>query len=384
MRIGFDVSQTGSGKAGCGFFAHAMIEALIDRAPEHEYALFPSFGDFYFDASMPLANPYPGSSVRYGPRHLSRQGAERFWNGPGAEALLDDFDIVQANNFWCPARPLRGRLLYTLYDLAFLVEPAWTTEANRQGCFAGVFRAAIAADWIVAISEASRTHFLGVFPAFPADRIRVVPPCSRFDRVVEGRRPTAVGPVAPRGFWLSVGTIEPRKNQRRLVEAYAAYRRSTPTPIPLVLAGGKGWLMDDFDACVADLGVADHVVMTGYVRDEELVWLYENCRANLYPSLFEGFGLPVLEGMQFGAPTIAADNSSIPEVTGDAAILLDATDVDAWTNALLDLDRRPERLGVMAEASRRQAGRFAWKASAAALLRLYEEAVATPKRWKIE
>ena len=88
MHIGFDVSQTGSGKSDCGYFAHAMIQAMLELAPEHRYSLFPSFGDFYFDARMPILNPYSGRNAQYGPRHLSRETARVFWSGADAEASL--------------------------------------------------------------------------------------------------------------------------------------------------------------------------------------------------------------------------------------------------------------------------------------------------------
>lgn len=381
MHIGFDVSQTGVGRAGCGSFAHAMARALLELAPQHRYSLFPSFGDFYFDDMLPIENPYPGADVRYGPRHRSREAANAFWARPDVEACLDRPDILHSNNFWCPTQLEHSRLVYTLYDLGFVVEPGWTTEANRVGCFEGVFRSSVAADWVVAISEASRAHYLRVFPHFPEDRIRVVHPCSQFAGVGSaGIRPKALGDVVAGGYWLSVGTIEPRKNQRGLVEAYAGYLAAGGVPMPLVIAGGEGWLMDDFRSYVSKLEVGAQVALIGYVSDEELVWLYRNCYANLYPTLFEGFGLPVLEGMQFGAATIASSSTSIPEVAGGAAILLDPCDTAAWTQAMLGLAaKRAQRDGLSA-AALVQADRFEWRRSAGVLLQVYEEALAAPKR----
>jgi glycosyltransferase involved in cell wall biosynthesis len=382
MHIGFDISQTGAGKAGCGFYAHALAEAMLAAAPQHRYSLYPSFGDFYFDPLMPLLNPYSGRDAHYGPRHLSRDSAARFWSSPHVEAALGNPDIVHANNFWCPTRLASSRLVYTCYDLGFTVDPAWTTEANRVGCFDGMFRSAVAADWVVAISNASRSHYLRVFPHFPEERIRVIHPCSRFaDPAAEGSRPAALARVASGGFWLSVGTIEPRKNQLRLAEAYARYLALGGAPMPLVLAGGKGWLMEDFGQRLAALGIADRVIVAGYVRDDELAWLYRNAFANLYPSLFEGFGLPVLEGMQFGAASIVSNASSLPEVAGDAALLLAPDDVEGWTQAMLRLSRDEDERARLRAASTKQAARFDRSASAAALLSLYAEAAAAPKRF---
>jgi len=381
MHVGFDVSQTGAGKAGCGYFAHAMVRSMLELAPENQYSLFPTFGDFYFDALMPIENPYGGDNVCYGPRLATREDARGLWEGREVESVLKSPDVIHSNNFWCPVGLASSRLIYTFYDMGFVVEPAWTTEANRIGCFEGVFRSAIEADWVVAISEASRAHYLNIFPHFPEERLRVINPCSRFaDTSAQGERPEALDLIPSGKFWLNVGTIEPRKNQRRLVEAYARYLALGGEPMPLVLAGGNGWLMQDFQRRLSELGVEAHVIMTGYVSDDELIWLYRNCYANLYPSLFEGFGLPVLEGMQYGAPTLASNATSIPEVAGDAAILLDPEDVEAWAQAMLQLAddaRKREQLRIDGQA---QAAKFDWKSSASALLELYEEAIALPKR----
>jgi glycosyltransferase involved in cell wall biosynthesis len=381
MHIGFDISQTGDGKAGCGYFAHAMIKAMTAITPQHKYSLYPSFGDFFFDAQMPLLNPYRGEQVHYGPRHLTRESARIFWSQSELDAALGGPDIIHSNNFWMPVQTASSRQIYTLYDIGFAVNPSWTTEANRIGCFDGIFRSSITADWVVAISEYSRAHYLKLFPHFPNDRVRVVYPCSRFtDSDRPGSPPAMVENLSANGFWLSVGTIEPRKNQRMLVQAYAQYLEAGGHTMPLVLAGGKGWLMDDFQDYVAKLGLSNRVILTGYVSDDEMIWLYRNCYASLYPSVFEGFGLPVLEGMQFGAPTVCSNVTSMPEVAGDAAIMLSPDQPDAWTHNMLKLAENFEERQRLSIAAQHRAKQFNWELSAAAMLKIYDEAVASPKR----
>lgn len=353
---------------------------MLELYPQHSFSLFPSFGDFYFDSLMPILNPYFGKNVHYGPRHLSRESSKAFWNSGEVERVLGNPDVIHANNFWCPTQLQSSRLIYTFYDMGFVINPSWTTEANRVGCFDGVFRSSIVADWVVAISEASKEHYLKVFPHFPKNRIRVIYPCSRFaDSSLEGTKPKALDHIPDGRFWLNVGTIEPRKNQHHLIEAYAQYLSMGGT-MPLVLAGGKGWLMEDFQKHIKDLGVASKIIMTGYVSDDELIWLYRNCYANLYPSLFEGFGLPVLEGMQFGAATLTSNSTSIPEVACQAAILLDPEDVSSWGQAMRRLEENRAERESLREASLAQAKKFQWEVSAKALLKLYEEAINTPKR----
>lgn len=383
MHIGFDISQTGSSKAGCGFFAHAMIQAMLGIAPEHRYSLYPSFGDFFFDALMPIQNPY--KKGHYGPRHLTRESASAFWSKQDLEHSLGTPDIVHSNNFWCPTHLKSSRLIYTFYDMGFVVNPDWTTEANRLGCFSGVFNSSLAADWVVAISKASRDHYLNIFPHFPEDRIRVIYPCSRFTKdQLEGKCPKALKHIASGEFWLNVGTIEPRKNQRCLAKAYARYLALNGKPMPLVFAGGEGWLMDDFEKYLRELGIESHVIFTGYVSDEELIWLYQNCYVNLYCSLFEGFGLPILEGMQFGAPTVNSLSTSMPEIAGQATIQLSPENVEDWTQAMLRLASNPSERERLSESARKQARQFSWEQSAALLLELYEEALASPKRKELK
>jgi glycosyltransferase involved in cell wall biosynthesis len=162
-----------------------------------------------------------------------------------------------------------------------------------------------------------------------------------------------------------VGSLEPRKNHRRLLEAYAR----SGSRLPLVLAGGKGWLMDDFTGTGHPAGVT----LTGYVSDSELEWLYRNCFGFVYPSLFEGFGMPVLEALALGAPVICSNTTSLPEVAGEAALLVDPLDAGAIAAAMVRLASGEIGREVLRTAGLRQARRFSWEASARKLLGVYEE-----------
>lgn len=365
-------------KAGCGYYAAALLDALLAVGGDHAFTLLGSFGDFVHQPLQALQPPRP--DCRWGPRHLLRSQVEGFWRDRQRVAgLLAGMDLVQANNFWCPPWPLRPALVYTLYDMSFAEHPAWHRERNRLGCFNGVQRAAVNADWIVAISQASRQAFLRHFPHVPAERVRVIYPGSRFDQPgfqVRPRRPRSAPWLERRPFLLSTGTIEPRKNQLFLLEVYARFRARGGSAIPLVLAGGQGWLMDDFQQHLAACPWSSDVHWLGYVSDAELAWLYRHCLINLYPSHYEGFGLPVLEGLGFGAPVICSDRTSLPEIVGDAGVLLPPDGAEAWVAALERLVAEPQQRLSLAEAGRRRARQFDWQGSAQALLELYGEAVA--------
>jgi glycosyltransferase involved in cell wall biosynthesis len=376
MKIGFDISQTGTGKAGCGYFAEGLIRALERLPNRHKYFLYPAFGDVFWDpqcATATWSTKHPAFARMEPP--ASFEESQRFWRSPatGFETRIGSPDLVHSNNFFCPHGLARARLVYTLHDLSFLVDPSWSTEANRVACLNGVFQAATNADWIVANSDYTRRHFLEVFPHYPAERISFVHATSRYGMHSGPAppRPERFDYLQPEGFWLSVGSLEPRKNQRRLVEAY----RRSRSRLPLILAGGPGWLMEDFAN-----GQPPGVVFPGYVSDAELEWLYRNCFGFVYPSLFEGFGMPVLEALSLGAPVICSNTTSLPEVAGDAALLVDPLDSEALAAAMLRLEETPvrERLRALAVP---QAQRFSWEASARKLLAIYEECGHHERLW---
>jgi len=178
--------------------------------------------------------------------------------------------------------------------------------------------------------------------------------------------------LKPGTFWLNAATLEPRKNHARLLQAYSQALRADPTTMPLVIAGAGGWKSDYLPAMIMELGIEGRVMILGYVGDPVLQWLYENCYAFLYPSLFEGFGLPPLEAMSLGAAVITSNVTALPEVVGNAAVLVDPLEVSEIAAAILSLSRNPERRTALQSLSRRQALGFTWEKSARQVLDVYE------------
>ena len=375
MKICYDISQTGQGKAGCGYFAHEMLTHMIDLREGLFFQLETNFGTDFFDKKNWDKEQYVSPNLTYGQKIKAITEVEEFWNNDNLGSSLGFPDIIHSNNFWCPpAIGGKTKIVYTLYDLSFFIEPAWTTEANRNICASGVLSAIQNADMFVAISENSKSNFHEFFPNVSDEKVRVIYPSSRFTGMTSGGiKPSKLRNIESRDFWLCVGTIEPRKNQKMLLEAYATYITACADPKPLVFAGGKGWLMDDFSDQINKLELNANVIQAGYVTDDELIWLYKNCFANIYPSLFEGFGLPVLEGMSCGAATITGNNSSIPEVSGDAAISLNPYTISDWSEVLCHLTDNPNQVEKMRNDSLIQSAKFSWLKSANELCDLYEE-----------
>ena len=379
MDIGFDISQTGTGKAGCGYYTHAMIKAMLSIAPQHDYSLYPSFGDFYFDAKMPFSNPYRGHSTSYGPRHLTRKTASASEIRPIWTQLLVirmlSTPTTSGRLFSFPPLGLFTRFTISVLRSILIGPPKPIVLAVLRACFAPLWQQT---GWwqFLTIPVPTISSFFRIFPVIgcalfiPARALMM-----QGNKVRRLRQQSLdVG-----GFWLSVGTIEPQKiNVCWSRPMPGIFSRAAPSP--LVLAGGRGWLMEDFQNYLVELGISDRVVLTGYLSDNELIWLYRNCYANLYPSVFEGFGLPVLEGMRFGAPTLSSNSTSMPEVAGDAATMLNPHDQHAWTQAMLELASDHDGGGRMDLAASARALTFDWNRSATAMLAIYEEATHSPKR----
>lgn len=378
IKIAFDASQTGRRKAGCGFYAAALLNSLLKTSGDiYNFTALTSYGSFFHDQCHAIAFPEWKKRPNYGPRFLTRNSATLFWNSKKkASAYLDQFDIVHANNFWCPPWAISGCLIYTLYDMSFLEKPQWTTDKNRTGCLEGIQRAALYADIFIAISEATKQSFLSHFPKISPSRVTVIYPASRYSLPgfnQKPKRPKELPLNIDKNFFLTVGTIEPRKNQEFLLHIYEEYRRRENPAVPLIFAGKYGWLMDDFKERIGKSKWRKDIHILGYVNDNELMWLYSCCLANLYPSLYEGFGLPVLEGMSFGACTVASDKTSMPEIVKESGILLSPHDTEGWIKTISELACSPQKVMHLGNLALTRANDFSWKRSTCSVISIYEQ-----------
>jgi glycosyltransferase involved in cell wall biosynthesis len=174
----------------------------------------------------------------------------------------------------------------------------------------------------------------------------------------------------PDQYILAVGTIEPRKNLVVLLEAYHVLRQHNPD-LQLVIAGKRGWHSEPFFERLQTLGLTDQVKLLGFVPDEDLPALYNFAEAFAFPSIYEGFGLPVLEAMACGTPVVCSNTSSLPEVAGEAALLLAPTDTRGWSTALQQVLDNPALRADLRQRGLRQAAQFTWAETAQQTLALY-------------
>jgi glycosyltransferase involved in cell wall biosynthesis len=175
-------------------------------------------------------------------------------------------------------------------------------------------------------------------------------------------------------YFLHLGTLQPRKNLHRLVEAFAEFvARHSPSGIQLVLAGKRGWLYDDLFRQVQRLGLDERVCFPGYIAEEDKATLLSGALVCAFPSLYEGFGLPVLEAQACGCPVITSTTSSLPEVAGDGALLVDPEDTAAIANAMQRITTEPELCDELTERGFANASRFSWESCAGTVLKAIED-----------
>ena len=375
MRIGFDISQTGSKKAGCGFYADSLINNILSTDKKNEYTLLTNFGSFYHNPLMAFGCPYKNEQICYGPKIISKGAVIRYWNSTEGYNFLNGFNIIHANNYWCPPWEIKSKLIYTLYDISVIDNPEWSTSKNNEGCRAGLINASRYATYIVAISNATKHAFLSQFPYVDEKKIFVIYPASRFRGKKQGEdlaKPKHKIFRTETPFLLSVGTIEPRKNQAFLLRVYDQFRNQNKQVIPLIFVGKKGWLTDNFMQEAKKSKWSADIHLLGYVDESELSWLYQNCLINLYPSLYEGFGLPVLEGLKEGAPTVCSNTTSMPEIVGDCGIMASPTDKEEWVNAIELLVKNKVKRLELKEKSVLRAQKFSWERSTNQILDLYD------------
>jgi glycosyltransferase involved in cell wall biosynthesis/ubiquinone/menaquinone biosynthesis C-methylase UbiE len=373
MKIAIDISLALGESAGVGSYTRGLLEGLAAIDPDNEYILY-SYLDF---PQSPLATfpQQPNFSLRI--LQVAGEHWERMWSQadlPPKEAL-DAVHVLHSPFFNAP-KEHHGALVVTIYDVSFLLQPQFHTEANRLHCLQGTLNAALYADRIIAISTQTKKDLIDYF-SMPEERIRVIHEAPRKIYSPECDVEVIRGVLERFGifhnFILFVGSLEPRKNLRTLLQAYAAYIMRHAGEELLVVAGGKGWLSDDLSQVVAERGLAKRVKFLGYVQEADLRVLYSAAKLFVYPSIYEGFGLPPLEAMACGAPVITSNTSALPEVVGDAAFLVDPHDGEALYQAmervLCDHDLRAR----MRRQSLARATLFSWERTAEETLAVYED-----------
>jgi glycosyltransferase involved in cell wall biosynthesis len=310
---------------------HEMTAALLS-ASAHQYTLF-----------IAGTAPIPPDIAAYQPgvRYAALDGLTltRLWHRLRVPLPVEVFagrtDLYFATDFALPPTLPRTRTAIFIHDLTYVRVPNAAVPELVGYLNAVVPRALKHANVVIVNSEATKADIIDIYGT-PAERISTIqfgvhPHFTPSNKPLKALRAKYGLPQQP--YILAVGTVQPRKNYTRLIEALAVLR-AEGTDATLVIAGGKGWMETPIFETVTRLNLEPYVNFLGYVDDSDLPALYTHAAAFAMPSLYEGFGLPVLEAMACGTPVVTSTISSLPEAAGDAALLVDPTDVEAIADAL--------------------------------------------------
>jgi glycosyltransferase involved in cell wall biosynthesis len=395
MQIGIDYTSAVRQRAGIGRYTRELVTALLRLASPHQYVIFAATGGLSRDRwqgeierlrTAPSASPSPASAAASGlpgsqlmVRHvpLSDDWLARLWHRLclpiPAEMITGVLDVFYSPDFALPPTRKACRTLLTVHDLSFVHHPDAFVPPLRRYLERVVPRSIKRADLVLADSAQTRSDLIKLF-AVPRERVRVVYPGvdERFRPQPEPGESAHLREryaIADRPYILSVGTLQPRKNYVRLIRAFVRSQASRERDIQLLIAGGRGWLYGDI---LAEAEKHDSVRLLGFVEDQDLPALYRKAALFAFPSLYEGFGLPVLEAMGCGVPVVCSCTSSLPEVAGGAALLVDPLDIDALAQALTRALEDPDLRRAMVERGLDRAARYDWGRSAAQLLSAIE------------
>jgi glycosyltransferase involved in cell wall biosynthesis len=261
--------------------------------------------------------------------------------------------------------------IFTVYDISFWTHPEFHTEANRLVCQKGVLEAINNADAFSFISEFSKFDFQRMFPGWLEKRqkrsvVTTLAPRGKRQNNLENK-------LSTRNYWLFVGSLEPRKNVETLLDAYEIYFKKSNHPMPLKLAGGAGWKSENTNSRIDIMSETMPVEHLGYVSDSELEKLYANAFGFIFPSWYEGFGLPVVEAMNQGTPVITTLESSLREIAFDCSLNFKPNCAQELVNNMLALEKNSDLWIQLQKASLNKANTYKWKNTATALMKLIND-----------
>lgn len=377
MKIAFDAIPLMGRMTGIGYCEAGQVRAMTRMHPEDEFTLNYFAMRHLAERAADIA-PYLGGNVR----------AKHALCVPYAYRLVSTFvpvpyawyfgknDLTHFFNYIVPPH-VGGKTVVTVHDMVYRAYPETVRSRTRHMLDLGLAQSMKRADRIVTDSEFSKAEIIRYYPQF-AEKIRVVPCGVDRNRFHPERDPAKIRAVRKKhgigdAYFLYLGTLEPRKNLVNLIEAYAAYARNFDAPAQLVLAGGKGWLYDAIFARVTELGLADKVIFTQYIEESDLCALMSGALAFTFPSLYEGFGMPPLEAMACGTPVLVSDAASLPEVTGESAVIVKAEDIASITAGLARLHEDAALRERLSAEGLERAEHFSWEHSADLLYQTYQE-----------
>jgi glycosyltransferase involved in cell wall biosynthesis len=371
--IALDYTPAYEQGGGIGRYVRELVAALALQDQSTNYRLFVAGASQHQLPATPAPN-YIWKSTRLTPLWLARLWHRMHLPVP-AEIFTGKIDLFHATDFVLPPTLPRTRTLLTVHDLSFVRVPETASPALKAYLDIVVPRSARRADHILADSQATKDDLIELYK-LPSDKITVLlsgvdarfQRADNSDSILTIRSRYNIQPTTP--YIFAVGTVQPRKNYSRLIQALARLRASG-YDLQLVIAGGRGWLEDPIYETIRQEKLQNHVHFIGFADEADLPILYSGAFCCAFPSLYEGFGLPILEAMACRTPVVTSNISSLPEVAGDAALLIDPYNVDELTYSIQRLLDDPVLYKTLVQKGYERVKEFTWAKSAQHLRQVY-------------
>lgn len=296
----------------------------------------------------------------------------RIWNTVplSYNKLFHPADISHFFNFIVPPR-VSGRVVTTIHDMSYLRYPETLHTKNLRRISTGMKDTLRISDKVVTISQFSKKEIVELL-GIPEEHIVIIPPAPSLSSQEADFQTVCEKFSIHSPYILYTGTIEPRKNLSLLIKAYERLRKEEGISHKLILVGGKGWKCEGIYREIENSSVKEDIVLTGYVSAEEKNTFYKNASVFVFPSLYEGFGMPLVEAMVHGTPVVASNVASLPEVLGDAGLLVDPFDEISLAEAIYSIISSPALSEELQQKGYEQGKKFTWEQSAEQLKELYK------------
>lgn len=364
--IAIDYTPAYEQGAGIGRYVRELTAALAKLDHETDYRLFIAGAT---DLPPALAENFTWKPTNISPKWLARIWHRAHMSIP-VEVITGEIDLYHATDFVLPPTRPKTITVLTVHDLSFVRVPEAASPRLKAYLDKVVPRSVQRADHILADSQATKDDLIALY-GVAEDKVTVL--LSGVDaRFAPANNPSVRQKygIGERPYLFSVGTVQPRKNYSRAIHALARLREKGHD-LNFVIAGGKGWLEDPIYETIRAAGMGEYVKMIGFADDADLPALYSHAECTVFPSLYEGFGFPVLESMACGTPVVTSMVSSLPEVAGDAALMIDPLDLDALTDAIQQILEDSQLKQRLIQAGFRQAAQLSWEKSAQQLHKFY-------------
>ena len=373
IQVAVEIQPALEDHTGVGWYLHELLNN-IDRS---EIEIIGNYFNFLnrHDYSKSLLNlDLKYNKLQYVPYRIYKILTEKY-NVSYNLFFRKKTDIYHFTRYILPNN-IKGKVILNIYDLVFEKYIETMESKNRESFKRSFYKSVKRADQIITISESSKNELVEILKV-PENKIHIVQPGIDFQKFntknSEITKNVILKYSLPEDYILYLGTLEPRKNISSIIRAYGSLRNSNKITEKLVIAGKKGWLFSEIFDLIKSLDLENEVILTDYVDESDKPAIYQNAKLFVFPSLYEGFGMPILEAMAAGIPVITSNTSAMPEVAGDAAILVNPLSIEEMSEAMLEVMNNDKLSNELISKGFDRCKKFTWSNSANKLVEIYKK-----------